>query len=52
MTPNAGMVEAGRRKPQVRPPKSPFEVLAKKIRERGHLLTPTERRALKDMLND
>lgn len=42
MTPNAGMVAAGRRKPQMRPPKSPFEALAEKIKTRGHLLTSEE----------
>jgi hypothetical protein len=50
LTPNGGMVAAGRRKPQVRPPKSPFAALAKKIREKGHLLTEAERRQLKDLL--
>lgn len=50
LTPNAGMVAAGRRKPQIRPPASPFKALAKKIREKGHLLTPAERNQLRELL--
>jgi hypothetical protein len=52
LTPNAGMVAAGRRKKQARPPKSPFKALAKKIGERGHLLTPKERAQLIRMLEE
>ena len=52
LTPHGGMVEAGFRKPAPSQKLSAFERLRRMIERLDDELTPAERRALKDMLND